>query len=242
VETVMADLAALLEDLVTANRILAHEGVVDGYGHVSLRHPERPDRFFMSRSRSPELVTLDDIMEFDLDCNPIDQRGRTMYGERPIHGAIFQARPDVGSVVHNHAHDVIPYSVTKVPMRQIIHTAGGMGGHVPVWDIHDDFGDTDMLVRNMHQGRSLAKTLGNNTAVLMRGHGCTVTGKTVRDSVRVAVYLMVNARLQTEAMRFGDVTFLSEGEMIATAEMAASQLSSDRVWEYWTQRSGYSPA
>ncbi len=238
----MADLAALLEDLVTANRILAHEGVVDGYGHVSLRHPERPDRFFMSRSRSPELVTLDDIMEFDLDCNPIDQRGRTMYGERPIHGAIFQARPDVGSVVHNHAHDVIPYSVTKVPMRQIIHTAGGMGGHVPVWDIHDDFGDTDMLVRNMHQGRSLAKTLGNNTAVLMRGHGCTVTGKTVRDSVRVAVYLMVNARLQTEAMRFGDVTFLSEGEMIATAEMAASQLSSDRVWEYWTQRSGYSPA
>ena len=236
----MTKLDALLEDLVIANRILAHEDVVDGYGHVSVRHPERPDRFFMSRSRSPELVTLDDLMEFDLDCNPIDQRGRVMYGERPIHGAIFQARPDVGSVVHNHAHEVIPYSVTKAPMRQIIHTAGGMGNHVPVWDIRDDFGDTDMLVRNMQQGRSLAKTLGDNAAVLMRGHGCTVTGKTIRDAVRVAVYLMVNARLQTEAMRLGDVTFLSEGEMTATAEMSASPLAMDRIWEYWTQRSGYS--
>ncbi len=237
----MTKLDALLEDLVIANRILAHEGVVDGYGHVTVRHPERPDRFFMSRSRSPELVTLDDLMEFDLDCNPIDQRGRVMYGERPIHGAIFQARPDVGSVVHNHAHEVIPYSVTKKPMRQIIHTAGGMGHHVPVWDIHDDFGDTDMLVRNMPQGRSLAKTLGDNAAVLMRGHGCTVTGKTIRDAVRVAVYLMVNARLQTEAMRLGDVTFLTESEMTATAEMSASPLAMDRIWEYWTQRSGYSP-
>src|ERR1700677_4197630 len=128
----MADLTAFLEEIVIANRILAHEGVVDGYGHVTARHPERPDRFFMSRSRSPALVTLDDIMEFDLECNPIDQRGRTMYGERPIHGAIFQARPDVGSVVHNHAHEVIPYTVTKVRMRQMIHTAGGMGQHVPL--------------------------------------------------------------------------------------------------------------
>ena len=235
----MAGLDAHLEDLVVANRILAHEGVVDGFGHVSLRLPERPDRFFMSRSRSPELVTLDDIMEFDLDCNPIDQRGRVMYGERAIHGAIFQARPDVGSVVHNHADEIIPYSVTKSPIRQIIHTAGGIGHDVPVWDIRDDFGDTDMLVRNLMQGRSLAKTLGDKAAVLMRGHGCTVIGKTVRDAVRIAIYLMVNARLQTEAMRFGDVTFLSEGEIVATAEMSASPLAADRLWEYWTRRSGY---
>jgi HCOMODA/2-hydroxy-3-carboxy-muconic semialdehyde decarboxylase len=235
----MATLDEHLEDLVIANRILAHEGVVDGFGHVSMRHPERPARFFMSRSRSPELVTRDDIMEFDLDCNPIDQRGRVMYGERPIHGAIFQARPDVGSVVHNHAHEVIPYSVTKSPMRQVIHTAGGMGAHVPVWDIRDDFGETDLLVRNLAQGLSLAGTLGTNAAVLMRGHGCAVVGKTVRDAVRIAVYLMVNARLQTESMRLGDVTFLSEGETSATAEMAGSSLSSDRIWEYWTRRSGY---
>jgi ribulose-5-phosphate 4-epimerase/fuculose-1-phosphate aldolase len=237
----MSILEAQLEDLVIANRILAHEGVVDGFGHVSLRHPERPDRFFMSRSRSPELVTRDDIMEFDLDCNPIDQRGRVMYGERAIHGAIFQTRPDVASAVHNHAHEIIPYSVTKMPMRQVIHTAGGMGREVPVWDIRDDFGDTDMLVRNLNQGLSLAKTLGNNAAVLMRGHGCAVIGKTVRDAVRIAVYLMVNARLQTEAMRFGEVTFLSEGEIAATADMSATPLAADRVWEYWAHRSGYVP-
>ena len=236
----MAGLDAHLEDLVVANRILAHEGVVDGFGHVSLRHPERPDKFYMSRSRSPELVTLDDIMEFDLDCNPIDQRGRVMYGERAIHGAIFQARPDVGSVVHHHAHEIIPYSVSKSPMRQIIHTAGGMGHRVPVWDIRDDFGDsTDMLVRNLLQGRSLAKTLGDEAAVLMRGHGCSVAGKTVRDAVRIAIYLMVNARLQTEAMRLGNVTFLTEGEIVATAEMSASPLAADRLWEYWARRSGY---
>jgi ribulose-5-phosphate 4-epimerase/fuculose-1-phosphate aldolase len=235
----MASLDEQLEDLVIANRILAHEGVVDGFGHVSLRHPKRPDRFFMSRSRSPELVTREDIMEFDLDCNPIDQRGRVMYGERAIHGAIFQGRPDVGSVVHNHAHEIIPYSVTKSPMRQVIHTAGGMGRYVPVWDIRDDFGDTDMLVRNLPQGRSLAKTLGDNAAVLMRGHGCSVTGRTIRDAVRIAVYLMVNARLQTEAMRSGEVTFLSEGEITATAEMSASPLAANRIWENWAHRCGY---
>jgi ribulose-5-phosphate 4-epimerase/fuculose-1-phosphate aldolase len=235
----MTALHALLEDLVIANRILAHEGVVDGFGHVSLRHPERPDRFFMSRSRSPELVTLEDIMEFDLDCNPIDQRGRVMYGERAIHGAIFQARADVNSVVHNHAHEIIPYSVTKTPMRQVIHTAGGMGGQIPVWDIRDDFGDTDMLVRNLQQGRSLAKALGGKAAVLMRGHGVSVVGASVRDAVRISIYLMVNARLQTEAMRLGEVKFLSEGEIVKTAEMSASPLASDRIWEYWTQRSGY---
>ena len=228
-----------LEDLVIANRILAREGVVDGFGHISMRHPERTDRFFMSSSRSPELVSLDDIMEFDLDCNPIDQRGRTLYGERPIHGAIYRCRRDVGSVVHNHAHEVIPYSVTKVPMRQVIHTAGGMGRQVPVWDIRDEFGDTDLLVRNLEQGLSLAKTLGDNAAALMRGHGCVVTGRTVRDAVRISVYLMVNARLQTEATRFGEVAFLSENEVAATAEMSSSPLAANRVWEYWVRRSGY---
>ena len=130
----------------------------------------------MPRSRSPELVTLGDVMEF-FYYNPIDQRRRVMYGERAIHGAIFQARPDISSVVHHHAHEITPYSVTKSPMRQIIHTAGGMGHRVPVWD--DDFGDsTNMRVRTLRQGRSLAKTLGDETAVLMRGHGCSVVGKT----------------------------------------------------------------
>ncbi len=161
-----------------------------------------------------------------------------MYGERPIHGAIYAARPDVGSVVHNHAHEVIPYSTTN--MRQIIHTAGGMGSHVPIWDIRDSFGDADLLVRTLEQGRSLAKTLNHHSAVLMRGHGCTVVGRTVRDAVRIAVYLMVNARLQTEAMRLGEVRFLSEGEIVATAEMSASPLAADRLWEYWLPRVAFS--
>ena len=124
-------------------------------------------------------------------------------------------------------------------MRQVIHTAGGMGRQVPVWDIRDEFGDTDLLVRNLEQGLSLAKTLGDNAAALMRGHGCVVTGRTVRDAVHISVYLMVNARLQTEAMRFGEVTFLSENEVAATAEMSASPLAANRVWEYWVRRSGY---
>src|SRR4029077_17891709 len=121
------------------------------------------------------------------------------------------------------------------------HTAGGMGRQVPVWDIRDELGATDLLVRNLEQGLSLAKTLGDNAAALMRGHGCVVTGRTVRDAVRISVYLMVNARLQTEAMRFGDATFLSDGEIIATAAMAASPLAADRVWKYWARRSGYEP-
>lgn len=235
----MTKVDAVLRDLVIANRILAHEGVVDGLGHVSARHPERQDRFFLARSRSPGLVTSDDIMEFNLDCSPIDQRGRVMYGERPIHGAIYEIRPDIGSVVHNHAYELIPYSVTSSPLRQIIHTAGGMGRQVPVWDIRDEFGDTDLLVRTLEHGRSLAKTLGDHSAVLMRGHGCTVVGRSVRDAVRIAVYLMVNARVQTDAMRLGEVRFLSEGEANATAEMLASPLVVDRIWEYWLSRSGY---
>jgi ribulose-5-phosphate 4-epimerase/fuculose-1-phosphate aldolase len=232
----IANLYDQFEDLVIANRILARECVVDGFGHVSMRHPGRADRFFMSRSRSPELVVVDDIMtrlQSDRSTWPYHV-WRTPHPWR-----IYKYRPDVGSVVHNHAHEVIPYSVTKVPMRQIIHTAGGMGREVPVWDIRDEFGDTDLLVRTMEQGQSLARSLGENAAALMRGHGCVVAGKTVRDAVRIAVYLMVNARLQTEAMRIGEVTFLSENEIVATAVMSASPLAANRLWEYWVRRSGY---
>jgi ribulose-5-phosphate 4-epimerase/fuculose-1-phosphate aldolase len=226
----------LLDELVVANHILAHEGVVDALGHVSVRHPDRPDRFFLSGSRSPALVTRADIIEFDLDCNPIDQNGRRMYGERPIHGGIYQARPDVMSVVHNHAHELIPYGVTAMKLRQLIHAAGGMGKTIPTWDIRTNFGDTDMLVLTMKQGHDLAKALGPNKVALMRGHGCAVTGPSIRDAVRVAVYLMVNAKLQSEAMRFGEVTFLSDGEIELTEKMTESPLAMDRIWDYWTRR------
>jgi len=149
-----------LNDLVVANRILAREQVVDGFGHVSVRHPERPDRYFLSCSRSPELVTHDDLLEFDLDGSPVAPNGSALYAERPIHGEVYRARPDVGAVVHNHAQDVVPFGTTGTKLRQMIHTAGGMGHDVPMWDIHTRFGDTDMLVRTADQGRDLALALG----------------------------------------------------------------------------------
>jgi ribulose-5-phosphate 4-epimerase/fuculose-1-phosphate aldolase len=227
---------SLKRDLVTANHILAHEGVVDGYGHVTMRHPERADRFFMSCSRSPALVSLDDIMEFDLDCNPIEQGGRPIYAERPIHGAVYKARPEINSVVHNHAHEVLPYTVTEVKLRPMTHVAGRIGAEIPVWDIADRFGETDLLVRTMQQGEDLARCLGKNRVVLMRGHGATVAGASLKEAVLIAVYLMVNAKLQAEAMRFGTVKYLSDAEIERTGNTSVSPLSLDRVWEYWAAR------
>jgi ribulose-5-phosphate 4-epimerase/fuculose-1-phosphate aldolase len=229
--------ADLLRDLVIANRILAHEGVVDAYGHISVRHPERSDRFFLSASRSPELVTLDDIIEYDLDCNPIDLRGRTQYTERPIHGAIYHRRPDVISVVHNHAYEVIPFTVVQsVKLKPVLHVAAGLGAEIPVWDIRNKFGDTNLLVTTSAQGDDLAEALGANRVVLMRGHGAAVAGLSIQSAVHTSVYLKVNAQLQAEAMRLGgDIVYLSEGEI---AEMQKSSAGHARAWEYWTRRAG----
>lgn len=226
-----------LRDLAVANRILAREGVVDAFGHVSLRHPGRTDRFFLARSRSPELVTVEDLMEFELDGTPVDARGRTPYSERFIHGAIYEKRPDVHSVIHNHSHEIIPYGITPVKLRPVLHVGAAIGDEVPVWDIRRKFGDTNMLVVNMDQGRDLAATLGRNRVALMRGHGCAVAGKSLRDAVFTAIYLQVNARLQTEAMQLSDeVQFLSPGELALTQEMVAQPVGLDRAWEYWTRR------
>ena len=229
--------ADLLRDLVTANRVLAHEGVVDAYGHISVRHPERSDRFFLSGSRSPELVTLDDIIEYDLDCNPIDLRGRTQYTERPIHGAIYRKRPDVISVVHNHAYEVIPFTVAQsIKLKPLLHTAAGIGATIPVWDIRDRFGDTSLLVTTAAHGDDLADRLGANRVVLMRGHGAAVTGISIQNVVHTSVYLKINAQLQTEALRLGgEVVYLSEGEI---AEMQRSAPGHARAWEYWARRAG----
>jgi ribulose-5-phosphate 4-epimerase/fuculose-1-phosphate aldolase len=225
----------VLRNLVIANRILAHEGVVDAYGHISVRHPERPDRFFLSGSRSPELVTLDDIIEYDLDCNPINPRGRAQYTERPIHGAIYRLRPDVTSIVHNHAYEVIPFTVAQgVRLRPILHTASGIGHKIPVCR---NFGDTNLLVTTIAHGDDLAHALGPNRVVLMRGHGAAVAGLSIQDVVHTAVYLKVNARLQAEAMRMAsEVVYLSEGEI---AEMQKSaDTGHTRAWEYWARRAG----
>ncbi len=235
----MSNLDQLLRDLVVANRILANEKVVDALGHVSVRHPERPDRFFLSCSRSPELVTFDDLMEYDLDCNPIDQRGRPMYFERPIHGTIYRARPDIMSVVHNHAYEVIPFGLTGVKLRPVVHPACGLGhNNVPIWDIRHKFGDTNMLVTTLEQGHDLAKCLGTGQVALMRGHGCVVAGPNLKEAVLTSIYLKVNAMLQSEAMRMGEIVFLSEGEIAKTSEVVNSDNSVNRMWEYWRRRAG----
>src|SRR5215207_2368579 len=179
----------LLRDLVLANRILAHEGVMDAFGHVSVRHPDDPGRFIIARSLGPELVTEADLQLFALDGEQVGGDPRAPYSERFIHGAVYEARPEVQAVCHNHAPSVIPFSVTGVSLRPIAHLAAPIGADIPVWDIADEFGDTDMLVRTMEQGRSLARALGDRRVALMRGHGSVVAAPNVRALTSMCVYL-----------------------------------------------------
>jgi HCOMODA/2-hydroxy-3-carboxy-muconic semialdehyde decarboxylase len=237
----MSDYITCLRDLVIANRILAHEGVVDAYGHVSIRHPDHPDRYFLSRSRAPELVETGDLMEFTLEGEPLDQQGRELYSERPIHGGVYEARPDVMAVVHNHSQPVVPFGVTGTPLRPMFHLAALIGGDIPVWDIRDNFGDTNMLVTTMPQGRDLAATLGPRRVALMRGHGCVVAGSSLKEAVMASVYLQVNARLLLESLKLGDVTYLSPGEIAAMSAGQVQPRTMARAWEYWAVRAGRTP-
>jgi HCOMODA/2-hydroxy-3-carboxy-muconic semialdehyde decarboxylase len=223
-----------LDDLVVANRILANEGVIDAFGHVSVRHPARPDRYFLARSRSPELVERGDLMEFDLDNRPIDPRDRTLYSERPIHGSIYRSRPDVMSVCHNHARSLVPFGVTGVSVRPIWHIAGSIGAEVPVWDVRDEFGDTDLLVTTAAMGDSLARKLGPHRACLMRGHGAVVATHDLKATVFVSIYLMVNAALVKEARELGEIRL--------TEQMNFRARSQNRAWEYWARRAGFTTA
>ena len=230
-----------LRRLVAANHILAHESVVDAFGHVSVRDPQNPMRYVLARSRSPELIELADLMRFELDGTPVDERGRTPYGERMIHGAIYEARPDVGSVVHLHSYAVLPFTISSVPLKPMVHTAGLLGAEIPVWDIRSEFGDTDMLVRNMAEGRSLAKTLGNNACVLLRGHGAAVAARNVKEAVLTAYYLQVDAQVQLQALALGTPKALSTAEIAATTATQLSPLALDRAWEYFCARAGVEP-
>jgi len=237
----MSDLTSLLHDLAIANRILSREGVVDAFGHVSIRHPEHPDRYILSRSRSPALVKRSDLVEFTLDGETTDPgESRSFYIERPIHGAIYEARPDIHAVIHNHAYEVIPFAVTPTPLRPILHVAGGMGVSIPVWDIREGFGDTNLLVTTMAQGRDLAATLGGGAVALMRGHGCVVAAGGLKQAVSTAIYLQVNAALLLGALKLGEVTYLSPGEVEATAAMTALPVAVERTWEYWAARADLS--
>lgn len=226
-----ADRAAI-EELVIGSRILANLGVVDGFGHISMRHPGNPSHFLMSRSVAPALVTVDDIMEFDQDGNAVDPRGRTVFLERFIHSEIYKARPDVQSVVHAHSPGVIPFSVSTVKLQAIYHLSAFLAAGVPVFEIRDAGGQTDMAVRNAELGKALAQTLGAKSVALMRGHGDVVVGPTVRAAVFRAYYTDVNARLQTQAIALGGpVNYLTPEEGEKADAVHAEVL--ERAWNLW---------
>ena len=226
----------LLQDLVHANHILFDEGVLDAFGHVSVRHPHRPDRFLLARNMAPGLVRAEDIIEFELDGTPVDAAGRKVYLERFIHGEIYRARPDVMAVVHSHSPSVVPFSAVKsTPLKPMCHMSGFLGEGAPIFEIRDVAGDaTDLLIRNAPLGESLAHSLGDNNVVLMRGHGATVTGPTLKQAVYRAVYVEVNARLQADALRLGPVEYLTPGEAKTAMEMIEGQV--ERPWQLWKQR------
>ncbi|MGA7328761.1 MAG: class II aldolase/adducin family protein [Rhodomicrobium sp.] len=227
---------AAVEEIAIGSRILAEFGVVDGFGHVSARDPSDPNRFLMSRSLAPALVTPADIMEFDMDGNAVDAKGRSLFLERFIHSEIYKARPDVMAVVHAHSPGVIPFSITKMPLRPVYHNTAFIGAGAPVWDIRTDFGTgTDMLVRNKEIGRSLANALGDKSVLLMRGHGDVTVGPSVKMAVFRAYYTEVNARLQSQAAALGgEVNFLTAEEGAKADQVNFAVI--DRVWNLWKMR------
>lgn len=225
-------------DLVIANRILADQEVVDAYGHVSMRHPTNPDRFLLSRSRSPEQVQASDIVQFGLDGSPVTPAAAPFYIERFIHAAIYAARPDVKAVVHAHAAEVLPFTISKTPLQPVIQNAGVVGSHVPVWDSRAHLGDTNLLVSDIRMGTDLAQTLGNDHVVLMRGHGFAAAGRNLIEVLRMAIYLRLNAKVLTEALKLGPVVALSEGEIKKIADVSPNAPELQRAWIYWATKAG----
>ncbi len=229
----MSKLDYLLEELVTANRILAREEVVDSFGHISVRHPDNPQRFLLSRARAPDLIEKDDIMEFTLDGQIVGKEVGKPYSERFIHGAIMEARPDVMSVVHNHSPNVVPFTVTGRKMRPIMHMCAPIGTDIPNWDIATKFGNnTNLLVTNIDMGRDLAKTLGSRTVSLMRGHGSVVCGRSIREAVFTAIYMEINAEMLIKALQLGEVQYMHEEEVAANTRGRAG-FTWERGWENW---------
>ncbi|MET0924583.1 MAG: class II aldolase/adducin family protein [Xanthobacteraceae bacterium] len=240
------DLKALIDDLVAANRILYRQGVVDGFGHVSVRHPARADRFLLSAAKAPGRVTAEDIMEFDLDGKAIDGRDRPVYSERFIHSEVYKARADVNAVVHSHSPTVIPFSVTKVPLRPVHNTASFLAPEVPVFEMRNVAGMTNNLVTNSARGKALVEVLGDRPVALLRGHGNVVVGPDVRRTVARAIYTEVNARMLLQAVALGGpITFIDpeENKLIEAGRgTRVTGHSVDRVWQMWLEEARVEPA
>jgi len=225
----------LIDDLVSANHILFKEGVVDGFGHVSVRDERAPERFLLSRSLAPGRVRARDIMEFGLDGEPLNARGRRPYLERFIHSEIYRARPDVVAVVHNHSPALIPFGITGTALRPVFHMSGFLGSATPIFEIREAGGPaTDMLIRDHKLGAALARALGAAPFALMRGHGSVAVGATLKQVVFRAIYAEVNARLQSEALRLGAINYLNDAEAANAARTNDSVI--DRPWDLWLAR------
>ena len=229
-------LADLRRDLAVAYRMVANEGILDAFGHISLRHPNNPQRYFLSRSRAPGLVQATDILEYDLDSNPIVPPKERPYSERVIHGEIFKARPDVNAVCHHHAPSIMPFAISGVPLVPVFHLGASMGASAPVWDSRDEFGDTNLLVVKPEEGASLARALGDASIVVMRRHGATVVGGSLRELVFRTIYSAKNAEHQLQAHMLGNVSPLTAGEAQMAFEIHRAPGPLARAYEYWVRR------
>lgn len=236
-----ASLTDAKADVVAINRILASEGILDAFGHVSLRHPENPDRFLLSRARSPENVELSDVLEFDLNGEAVDPPSVPVYIERFIHAAVYAARPEINAVCHNHTLSILPFSISKgTTLSRTINASKLFGEGVPVWDIAADFGaETDMLVRNIEQGRSLAKAVGSGALALMRGHGSVVVSAEPRNVVNACLSMDRGAKAQLSVMALGGgLRGFTDVELEPRSGLPGGLRSDDRAWEYFVQRAG----
>lgn len=222
--------------LARANRIIANEGVLDAFGHVSMRHPTDHGRYLLSRSRAPELVQPDDILEFTLDSQPVKLTDVRLYGERVIHGGIYQARPDVNAVCHHHAPSILPFCISGMDLRPVYHLGATLGEQVPFWDARDDFGDTNLIVAKPEEGASLARALGEHWIVLMRRHGATVAGVSLEELTFRTIYTARNAGLQIQAHTLGFVSPLNSVETRLAGEYNLRPGPVMRAWEYWNAR------
>ena len=226
----------LVDRVVYANRILYDQGVVDGLGHVSVRHPSEPGVFLLSCNRAPGLVKREDIVCYDLDGNAVSQTSERPYLERFIHSEIYRARPDVVAVVHSHSPSVIPFAITHKPLKPVFHMSGFLGSGSAHFEIREAAGNTDMLIRSPYLGEALAKSLGKHNCVLMRGHGSTVVGTSLEQVVYRAIYAEVNAKLQLAANGLGEISFLNEEEAQLSSDMNDGQIP--RSWNLWVTRLG----
>jgi HCOMODA/2-hydroxy-3-carboxy-muconic semialdehyde decarboxylase len=219
-----------------ANRIVAHEGVLDGFGHISVRHPNDPERYLLARSRSPELIEPSDILEFTLDSELLTKGDFLPYGECVIHGEIYKARPDVTAVCHHHSPMILPFCITGEELKPVFGLGSVMGTVVPFWDSRDEFGDTPLVLTTAKEGASLATTLGPHAMVLMRRHGATVVGATIQEAVFRSIHTHRNAELQLRAASLGQVSPLSQGETEQAGAYSLRERPMGRAWEYWITR------